>query len=725
MSFRKPYPNLSPWQQKRRVRKLTQNDLNRVGARIFFEQRTNVIPSNNELIIVARNNNGGRIPPVEDDSRGTRNEVNDDDQQQSYDNHDEIALSIEESADSSNGPTDVSDQSDSDRSEVESDDESNADSSSDPDSSDSGSSESEEEFDLKSFLREWSLTNNISLCATSQLLVGLRQAGHGDLPKDARTLLHTPPNSVQTKSIGSGSYAHYGLLKAILELFACVPQRLIPRILLLTVHVDGVKISKSSRSELFTILGSMSHCELFPEAFVIGAHYGTGKPEDVHEFMRDFLTELTDLRDNGFIYNDITYRVILEKISADTPAKNFLLNFPPHNSRCGRCIQDGFNIGRRRIFPENNAPLRTAQTFRAGVPEKYADLTSPLDNVVDPLTQIPIDPMHHYYLGVGKKHVKLFLLSLKSVGSDDLMNELDTDYKNFKKWTPMEFGRGPRKFAEFPYFKATEFRLLVLYTGPVIFSKYINSEKMLHFNLLNLAARYLSSKEYCFTKNSDAKELLIRYVDQMKTQYGEHNLIYNVHNLIHSPDDVMLHGTLDSYAAWIFENHLRFVRKNVRQGNQVLAQIMNRCNEQAIVAMSRSRAKKKEEFRNPSDFKITNSLRNVELPEGYEDPHKFIKFPNFTLTSSVPNNCCYLKDGSLISIQFICKKTSTGQQLILFKEFTDCYSIENYPIDSREIGICKSDSLNEDLFECSVELIQQKVFQINFEDSSYFFPILH
>ncbi|KAJ8677600.1 hypothetical protein QAD02_013387 [Eretmocerus hayati] len=396
----------------------------------------------------------------------------------------------------------------------------------------------------------------------------------------------------------------------------------------------------------------MSHRELFPEGFVIGAHYGTGKPEDVHEFMRDFPRELTDLRDNGFIHNGITYRVILEEISADMPAKNFLLNFPPYNSRCGKSIQNGSNIGRRRIFLENNAPLRIARNFRA---EKYVDLTSPLDNVVDPLTQVPLDPMHHFYLDVGKKHVKLLLLSLKSVDSDDLINGLDTDYKNLKKWTPMEFERGPKKFAEFPYLKATEFRLLVLYTGPSIFSEYINSERMFHFNLLNSAARYLSSKEYCFTKNPDGKELLITYVDQMKTQYGEHSLIYNVHNLIHSPDDVMLRGPSDSYAAWIFKNRLRFVRKNVRQGNQVIAQIMKRCNEQAIVAMSRSRTRRREEFRNPSEFKITNSLKNVELPGGYGDLHEFIKSSNFTLTSSVPNKCCYLKDGSLISIQFICE----------------------------------------------------------------------
>ncbi|KAJ8666152.1 hypothetical protein QAD02_007814 [Eretmocerus hayati] len=654
MSHRKPYPNLSPRQQNRRLQQAVREDLNEIALQIAFNNSS--IPTdntNNEAIAPSNDVDDGNSSGVESRELNRDAIENGSVDVQSDNEHGVIPPPFDGLGDSSND-SDQNEQSVSDNSETDS---ANTDpdgSSRDGDFSESSDSDDQDEFDSKSFLREWSLTNSITLCATSKLFVGLREAGHGELPNDARTLLQTPSTSTLVKAIGSGSYAHYGLRKAILDQCSCIPQRLIPRVLLLTVHVDGVKISKSSSSELITILGVISNCELFTE---------------FHNWRPSWC------------------RVVLEKISADTPAKNFLLNFPPHNSRCGKCIQDGINIGRRRFFLENNAPLRKAHNSRAGVPEKYIDLSSPLEDFVDPINQISIDPMHHYYLGVAKKHIKLFVSFLESVGSDELMQQLDDDYKAFKKWTPMEFGRKPRKFVEFPYFKATEFRLLLLYTAPVIFSKYINDEKMLHFNLLDLATRYLSCEEYCSSKNADARELLGVYVDGMKNLYGEHNLIYNVHNLLHSPDDVLLHGTLDSYAAWKFENHFRFLRKNVRQGNQVLAQIINRSNEQAVVTMSRSRAKNKEVFLHPPDFKISRPLKNVDLPEGYEDPQREIEFLHFTLTTSVPNNCCYLDDGSLISIQFICKKSSTGRQVILFKEFTDCSTIENYPIDSREIGI--------------------------------------
>ncbi|KAJ8677621.1 hypothetical protein QAD02_013408 [Eretmocerus hayati] len=141
------------------------------------------------------------------------------------------------------------------------------------------------------------------------------------------------------------------------------------------------------------------------------------------------------------------------------------------------------------------------------------------------------------------------------------MEQLDDDYKALEKETPMGFGRRPRKLLAFSNFKATEFRLLLVHTAPAILSKYISDGKMLHLNLLNSATRYLSSGEYCFSKNADARKLLGIYVDGMKNLYGEHNLIHNVHNLLHSPDDVLLHGTLDSYAAWKFGNHFRSLRK--------------------------------------------------------------------------------------------------------------------------------------------------------------------
>ncbi|KAJ8673033.1 hypothetical protein QAD02_004294 [Eretmocerus hayati] len=694
MSLRKEFHNLSERQKKRRIEKLDITDRERVVSSELA--RLQNIPLNRGLSI----NNPPTNSSITDemDVQAHALSDNDDDYYQnpapSNDSDNESVPSHPSSHDDSPAQSQDDAESDQERSVQDSDSESNY------VSSDESDDDGADQFDLKSFLREWSLTNNITLCATSSLLSGLIQAGHTELPKDARTLLKTPA-SVEIIPMGNGSYAHYGLCKALVEQLHCIPQRFIPRTIHFDVHVDGVTVSKSSKSELFTILGCVNNCELLKECFIIGAHHGDSKPEDADEYLRPLLEELEDLQTNGFIYKDVHYQIHLDKVVADTPARNFILKFPPHNSRCGRCIQDGFTLGRRCLFLNHDAPPRTAQNLREGVPEKYED-SSQLEEAVDPIYQVPLEPMHQVHLGQGKKHMTFFISTLKSLGSDELLKELNQDYESLKKWTPMEFGRKPRSFKDFVHFKAEEFRTLDLYTASIVFSKYMNEVSMKHFNKFSLAIRYLTSEEYCYTKNADAKALLKEYVVELIFLYGVHNIIYNAHNNLHLPDEVMRHGPLDSFSAWRYENHLRFVRKNIRKGNQVLAQVIKRSNEQAVVALSRSKGKIQELINYPQGFRILEELKNVDPPQGFWAPRKLIKFQNFTLTNSKPNNCCYLNDGTLVVIDFICRRIGTADDVILFKKFTDCLPIDNYPIDSREVGICRSNTLSENVFECPI-----------------------
>ena len=46
--------------------------------------------------------------------------------------------------------------------------------------------------------------------------------------------------------------------------------------------------------------------------------------------------------------------------------------------------------------------------------------------------------------------------------------------------------------------------------------------------------------------------------------YGDLLAVYNVHCLIHLPDDAKIHGTLDNISAFPFENYLQQIKKMVR-----------------------------------------------------------------------------------------------------------------------------------------------------------------
>jgi len=86
------------------------------------------------------------------------------------------------------------------------------------------------------------------------LLEILRDSGHNTLPRDARTLMHTPKNATrEIKKIAGGSYIHFGvadgLLRSLTKYFKECPNTID-----LLINVNGISMSKSSTSQFWPIL---------------------------------------------------------------------------------------------------------------------------------------------------------------------------------------------------------------------------------------------------------------------------------------------------------------------------------------------------------------------------------------------------------------------------------------------------------------------------------------
>ncbi|OXU17743.1 hypothetical protein TSAR_005135 [Trichomalopsis sarcophagae] len=109
------------------------------------------------------------------------------------------------------------------------------------------------------------------------------------------------------------------------------------------------------------------------------SHYGYGKPENANSYIEPMISEYLELSSVGFFFNNRKYRVFIRLFTADTLARNYILCFLPHNFRCCRCTQSGKTVLHRRMFLENDSPLRTDADFREGVLDKYRNLLSPLE----------------------------------------------------------------------------------------------------------------------------------------------------------------------------------------------------------------------------------------------------------------------------------------------------------------------------------------------------------
>ena len=71
------------------------------------------------------------------------------------------------------------------------------------------------------------------------------------------------------------------------------------------------------------------------------------------------------------------------------------------------------------------------------------------------------------------------------------------------------------------------------------------------------------------------RQLLVYFVNQAPVHYGQTFVVYNVHNLIHLPDDVEFFNiSLDKISCFPFENHLQSIKKSVRNTNNSLVSII-------------------------------------------------------------------------------------------------------------------------------------------------------
>lgn len=142
----------------------------------------------------------------------------------------------------------------------------------------------------------------------------------------------------------------------------------------------------------------------------------------------------------------------------------------------------------------------------------------------------------------------------------------------------MAFVRKPRSLRLVRLWKATEFRNVLLYTGPIAFKSFLHKDLYNHFIMLHVAIRILnSSKLRDFIDY--AHELLQHFVSTFKLLYGVHNISHNIHGLVHVAQDARKFGVLDSFSAFKYENYLQTFKKSIKKHCKPLEQIVRRCSE--------------------------------------------------------------------------------------------------------------------------------------------------
>lgn len=337
--------------------------------------------------------------------------------------------------------------------------------------------------------------------------------------------------------------------------------------------------------------------------------------------------------------------------------------------------------------------------------------------------------MHLVCLGVMRKLVYLWVKSKKikrpiptemkllNYGrlSPHQILEVSNSLENMKSHISEEFRRKPRSLVHIDKWKATEFRQLLLYTGPVVLKDVLDKNSYSHFLVLHCAIRILCEYERQKDLIDYANSLLKCFVEGFSSLYGKEFVSYNVHGLLHMCEDVVNFGSLDNYSAFQFENYMQSIKKLLRKAEKPLPQIVRRILE----------------MRNLSEEKSTSKISIKVTDEHFEGPliaefnfhnqYKKLNFKNFCFSTSRPDNICKLLEGDIVEIENIVMKDQ--EVFIIGKKFLKGTDFFTQPCQSSLLGICMVEEKGKNLSFWPLNRISNKCLLLPYKTGFVVMPL--
>ncbi|CAI6373263.1 unnamed protein product [Macrosiphum euphorbiae] len=576
-----------------------------------------------------------------------------------------------------------------------------------------------------SLVAEWAVNFKISQHALNGLLVILRQHSCFEyLPKDSRTILQTKPiNTLNIHSVEPGNYYHFGLANAIKE---NIPLNFKNNAIHIVAGIDGLPLFKSTAEEFWPILAYIqpNRSNVFP----VGIYCGNRKPLDSNTFLKYFVEEINLLDNNGIEINGKNFKVILDVLCCDAPAKSFILKTKGHAgfSSCSRCEHEGEHLLNRMCFPyttpDNQPSKRTHQNYISQFDEEYhTGNTSILTTVpyFDTVADFSLDYQHLVCLGVVRKVMYLWIKGPVPIRYPSWkIEQISRILIGLRVSIPCEINRKPRSLAHIKNWKATEFRTFLLYLGSSAIKSVVLKEHWKHFFNLSLAMTILLSPDYAQHINI-ARKLLDNFVKTFEMLYGRHLISHNVHGLTHICDDYIKFGPLDNCSTFPFENYMSTLKNMIRKPDKPLIQVVKRSNE--ISSLKLNSQKEIPVFTFSGFHKHGPLIQNIQ---GFQ--YTTLKMKTFSIKLNTEADSCLLTcNGDIIKVFNIVKDKDDAIFLIC-KKFQNKDILFDKPIKSSELDIYNVNTLSHELYCYPINEIKKKMILIHSDSNALIaLPLIH
>lgn len=481
---------------------------------------------------------------------------------------------------------------------------------------------------LKNKLSDWAIVYKPGRTSFRQLLIILKEEGL-NVPISPDTIVKRVQNN-SIKQFSNGSYQHFDIESQILKYCSVMGYK---EVIHLDINVDGLPLFDSSRTQLWPILARIVEYE---KIFPIGIFLGKTKPKDLHEYLQAFVSNMTEILKNGILFENKRIEVRIRYIICDTPARAYICGIKGHTSKsgCTKCTQEAKKIDgvltystkiEKRITDEDFENRRYPNHHQ---PE-YLHQKTPLELLgVKMISQVPLDIMHLVDLGVTKKFLhRIYFKHAYFEISQENLDSISKSLENVKKGIPKEFVRNARPLEEIVYWKATEYRQFLLYSGIVALKNHIPDNLFYQFLILHTAFRLLLCTKNFNDNAKLAQRLLNTFVNNFSILFGENSVSFNIHSLLHATEVGNNVNNLSEISAYPFENHLQKIKKYVKKPSTILQQINKYVKYENVIQETLS-----------DGIKIENGdIVSFTLKGCY-------------FSSKCPDNYCYLTTGEIVEI---------------------------------------------------------------------------
>lgn len=404
-------------------------------------------------------------------------------------------------------------------------------------------------------------------------------------------------------------------------------------------------------------------------------------------------------------------------------------------------------VERRMLFAGFENEMRTDDQFRNRIQpihHKEKSILEDLTNIdgtplIDMIKQFPTsDPLHLLEEGVMKRVLKIWMKGTKTYKkkwSTDMHASINRNILQWNKELPNEIHRKIRDLKYVSYWKATEFRTMLLYYGIVAFKDILNEVEYTHFLQLCLAIRMCSCQnyvsKYCKSAVKIPQKLLSEYCKNFVKIYGNSSVVSNIHNIAHIYDDVEKFGSLIEISTYPFENFLKDIKMRIKPSNTPIEQITRRLAELSFDLSENTQVDidmrnwKKRVWVPEMKYEFQLIANNVHGQLSNKSAFKFIRItPNiYFSTKKIGDRWFLTKSNQIVQMNYAIRlRDSYVISGAPIKHKTDFFK-QPYASHLTDIFVSNGDKDETKIFD--VNEIRAKLMCLSYKTSYVFIPLLH